>query len=118
VSPKAKGQDRKPQWRADLALVVCKGGPRAGAWYFRDHGYASWVSQVAQTKAMHHKGGTQPALGSDSWLGYVETTNTVDHPRFDGPDGVPLTGTILLWNPAEAAARERRNRETPPPDRH
>jgi hypothetical protein len=101
-SPKAKAREPAPWRPADLALVVCKGGPRAGTWYTTDW----WHDQRAHASVFGH----QPTDDGDTILGYVHTGNTVDHPRFDGPDGDPLTGTVLLWNPTEAAARQRRKR--------
>lgn len=111
MTPKAPAQvDRRPNWRADLPLVVCKGGPRAGAWYFADHGPQSWAEFQRLARAHWDLHGP-PTLDSDTVLGYVDTGNTVDHPRYDGPDGVPLTGQVLLWSPDRGAARERKLRQ-------
>lgn len=98
--------DRTPKWRTDHPLVVCKGGPRAGAWYFLNHGDNSWEETTRQAVWNTELAGGVSV--QDTVLGYVLTDNHMDHPRFDGPDGGPLAGRILLWNPTEAAARRRR----------
>lgn len=82
----SKTEIRKPDGIDEHQLVVCVDGPRAGAWYFEDHGSLSWNAQYANAAA-----DTTPGC---TFVGYVESGEFVKHPRW--PE---VTGKALVWRP-------------------
>lgn len=86
---RAPAHDRPPPY--DQTLVVCRGGPRHGAWYFLDHGPSSWAERVRIARDFEHE---DPARSAT--LSYVLTQGRRDHPRWE------RTGRVLQWNPLRA----------------
>jgi hypothetical protein len=80
-------------------LVMCEGGPRAGAWYFLDDSPSSRLrpapgSWLDLRRLAQHAGET-PTAGRT--LGYVRTDRTTTH-RLNGSEAV-----VLVWSPHTAA---------------
>lgn len=90
------GQGREPNAEAlagQHPMVVCLGGPRQGACYWRDYGPSSWTRLRALAAA-------DPSPG-DTVSPYVETGEYVSHPTY----GVRVQ--VWRW----PAGQERRERE-------
>ena len=91
-----------PPWDVSLELVACVDGPRANSWYFLRHGEGSWHSLRRLARAA----GESPYDGRT--LGYVPTKDALPHPTF--PD---LSGHVLRWDPAAAAAADAAEEDNP-----
>lgn len=71
-------------------LLVCSGGPRDRAWYT-----AAFWDQARRCAIFDNE---TPHTGRT--LGYVQTTGRQTHPQW-----THLVGTVLRWNPDQAATR-------------